>query len=1087
MKLVRYGIAFVLLLALLLAGLAYFVVATESGLQLVGQALKSTSGDWLQVGRVSGRLAGDIDVEDLRIQVEDDVYSIGHLHLQWSPLALLSKEFRVKRLTAETVTVALAETAATDETDFSIDIELPVAITLAESTIQSLSIEGLTDEPLVFERLTLSARAARQQLQINSLQLTAQGYQAGLAGTFGLQPDNPAELQLDWQIQTVGDTPLSAVGQASIRGLLNAYHLQGESSLSAKDIPPGDWQFTADGTLDGLTITRLSGQTLGGSIDGSGELDWQEELAWEVAVAVDKVNPGSHWPGWPGTLTTRLNSSGRLLDPDTQLVLQLSQLQGQLRGYPVAGVIELKLDGERLELRRLDLTSGDNRIAANGTLDSAWDVKATATLPDVAALLPGWEGALDLNGRLLGKRQQPRLDAAFEGQQLSGPSLAIADLAGEAQLQWSESGRQAVKLQLQGVELAGQRYTDATVDFSGMLHRHQLTLVATGKESAIDLDLAGDWRDNVWQGEIHAADWQYPGAGRWSLQQPVSAQLGAQQIRLPETCWQQGAARLCLAAQGNPGERLAPAIRLSRLPLATLVALQDAPLTVTSLVDATLDATLDAGRLTRADMQISLGAGSIGYAESMPLSETRIDEGVLHATLDDRGLTADAALDLDNTGYLRGELNLPGYQPGVTPWEQQPLDAQLNSELHDLLFVKYLIDEIGSYQGDLAVNLQGQGTLGQPRLSGAASVTDSTFEIDPLGINLTAIDLTLQSKADGLVIAGSCQSGEGGVRLNGEVNVVDIAHWQLDVRLQGEDFEVMHLPEAVIRVSPDIRAMITPPQVQLTGAVHVPYARLRPRDLKTRAGVSSDVVIVDAKQVPEHEERWQVSSNIRLSLGDEVTIDGYGLKGDILGSVDLLDKPGQVTTAQGSLSIDRGSYEVYGRKLDISRGQLLFSGGPVDNPGLDFEASRRVGDVTAGIRARGNLKKPELTLYSDPSMGDSDIISYIAFGKPQAEIGQGGGNATDAGLVAGGNMLAGVLGTKLGFEELGVESGETLDDASMVLGTYLSPQLYVRYRTGLYDAINVFEARYEFTRRWSIRTLTSAESTSAEIQFSFER
>ena len=78
-------------------------------------------------------------------------------------------------------------------------------------------------------------------------------------------------------------------------------------------------------------------------------------------------------------------------------------------------------------------------------------------------------------------------------------------------------------------------------------------------------------------------------------------------------------------------------------------------------------------------------------------------------------------------------------------------------------------------------------------------------------------------------------------------------------------------------------------------------------------------------------------------------------------------------------------------------------------------------------------------------------------------------------------------GTSLGLEELGVESGETLDDAAMVLGTYLSPQLYVRYRTGLYDAINVFEARYEFSRRWSVRTMTSVETSSAEIQFSFER
>jgi translocation and assembly module TamB len=57
----------------------------------------------------------------------------------------------------------------------------------------------------------------------------------------------------------------------------------------------------------------------------------------------------------------------------------------------------------------------------------------------------------------------------------------------------------------------------------------------------------------------------------------------------------------------------------------------------------------------------------------------------------------------------------------------------------------------------------------------------------------------------------------------------------------------------------------------------------------------------------------------------------------------------------------------------------------------------------------------------------------------------------------------------------------------MVLGTYLSPQIYVRYRTGLYDAINEFEVRFELSRRWSIRTVTSVEASSAEILFSFER
>jgi len=45
----------------------------------------------------------------------------------------------------------------------------------------------------------------------------------------------------------------------------------------------------------------------------------------------------------------------------------------------------------------------------------------------------------------------------------------------------------------------------------------------------------------------------------------------------------------------------------------------------------------------------------------------------------------------------------------------------------------------------------------------------------------------------------------------------------------------------------------------------------------------------------------------------------------------------------------------------------------------------------------------------------------------------------------------------------------------------------VRYRTGLGDAINEFEVRYEISRRWNVRTITSAEASSAEILFSFER
>ncbi len=158
-----------------------------------------------------------------------------------------------------------------------------------------------SEEAIRFERIALSARIKGRQLHINSFELHADGYQAGLAGRFGLQPQLPSDLQLDWHIDTGADAAVSAAGQARLTGLLDAYSLQGESSLSGTDIPAGHWQFTADGSLDGLSISHLDGQTLDGSITGNGTIDWQQGLGWQLALDLQQINPGKHWPEWPGT------------------------------------------------------------------------------------------------------------------------------------------------------------------------------------------------------------------------------------------------------------------------------------------------------------------------------------------------------------------------------------------------------------------------------------------------------------------------------------------------------------------------------------------------------------------------------------------------------------------------------------------------------------------------------------------------------------------------------------------------------------------------------------------------------------------
>ena len=1081
----RVSLALVILLLPLLA-LLYYLTLTQHGLQFAGRVLTSRYADTIQLGELQGALLKTISVSNLQLQLDGDSYRLGQVQLDWSPWALLAGELKIDRLVANQVEVNLAARASDADSELVIDIALPLAITLADATITSLTINGAGDNPLTFGRIGLSAQATGGLLHIAAFTLATDSYSATLDGVLGLVPGNGSDLNLGWSVTTAA---LTTAGQARVSGLPDAYTLQGDASLAGKQLPSGQWQFTATGGLDALDVAQLDGSTLEGTVTGQGRLDWAQGLGWQASLSLQQLNPAGHWPEWPGALTAGLTTTGGLQDGRWHGRVQLQQLQGQLRNHPVTGQIDVEFDDTLLMLRELQLTSADNSLSASGTLDSRWSMAVQATVNEMAAVLPGWQGQLALEGSLAGARDAPALELAVTAAGLAGTALAVDALSLQAQLSLSAAGEQAVTATAETLTVAGQSYDEARLALDGTLHNHRLSLTATGHESAVDVQLSGDWVDPLWRGELRQADWSYPGAGTWTLQRSVALELGQSRVHIPELCWEQQPAWLCVQATGEPAAELTARARLQDFPLAALGMIKQLPVRLASRIDADLQTSLSVGQVQEATLRVDLGEGRIDYRDDSLPADTQIRRGLLSAKLGSAGLSAMAELDLSGDDQLRADLELPGYQAGITPWAEQSLALNVRGELHDMLFIKYLLDEVGQYKGSLLVDLQGAGTLARPRLSGGASIQDASLEIDRLGINLNNLDIQLRSKDDGLSLTGRCDSGEGSVELNGDITIMDVANWQADVRLQGSDFEVMHLPEGVIVVSPDLRARLTPPDLLLTGELHVPYARLRPRDLKKRTGISSDVVIVLEEQplLEQPSERWQVSSDIRLSLGDDVTIDGMGLKGDILGNLNLLDTPGQATTARGRLSIERGSYEAYGRLLDIHRGQLLFSGGPVDNPGLDFEASRKIEDVTAGIRARGTLREPELSLYSDPAMADSDIISYIAFGTPQSQVGQGGGSVTDAGLVAGGNMLAGVIGTRAGLEELGIESGDTLEEASMVLGTYLSPKLYVRYRTGLYDAINEFEVRYEFSRRWSVHTVTSSEASSAELQFSFER
>ena len=124
----------------------------------------------------------------------------------------------------------------------------------------------------------------------------------------------------------------------------------------------------------------------------------------------------------------------------------------------------------------------------------------------------------------------------------------------------------------------------------------------------------------------------------------------------------------------------------------------------------------------------------------------------------------------------------------------------------------------------------------------------------------------------------------------------------------------------------------------------------------------------------------------------------------------------------------RGSYAQFGRIFDVESGTLDFIGTPGIDPSLAIQAvhrfRREVGEPLNVIaNVGGTLQAPAVTLSSDaqPPIPESDLISYMLFGRPSYALASGEVSVVE-GAAAG---LSSAL-LNLGVSQLGTTFSRSL-------------------------------------------------------------
>jgi translocation and assembly module TamB len=189
---------------------------------------------------------------------------------------------------------------------------------------------------------------------------------------------------------------------------------------------------------------------------------------------------------------------------------------------------------------------------------------------------------------------------------------------------------------------------------------------------------------------------------------------------------------------------------------------------------------------------------------------------------------------------------------------------------------------------------------------------------------------------------------------------------------------------------------------------------------------------------------------------------------------------------------------MYGQKLSIERGRVLFTGGPLDNPGVDVRAQRKITGkklgsevYTVGLDISGLVQDLQYHLYSDPFMEDTEILSLMIVGQTLADSSSEEGNMLEAAAMMlgskGSSGFAKDFGSFMSLDDLHIEGSSTRENMALVVGKRLTEDLYIGYDLNMFSQLSQFRVRYDLTRGFSVETRSSAESTGADLLYSFER
>ncbi len=913
-------------------------------------------------------------------------------------------------------------------------------------------------------------------------------------GTIEAAPNGPRLLLYgDWRAvrwplaaQFTAETPQifsTPAGKYRLEGVW-PYALSGAGDLFIPQLDPMTFDMSGALHKDHLAIEQLDLGAFDGHALLAGEARWTPDESWSLAGPVRGFNPASLRAGFTGALDFDLQASGHPFNGE-HLDVAFDSLRGRLRGNAATGSGHVVRDGESWTFDDVKFRAGNTRLALDGSLgkERTLDLDFSLDADNLALLAEGAKGQLRASGRIAGTTDAPVIRLVAQGAGIQHDDLKVDKLSADVDLDWRGQRASHAEIAISRLEFDQRALTQFNAVLDGTTAAHTLKLDALAGKTAMHLAGNGAFANGVWNGTIGDLFIDDAQNINLRLDSPVAISASANGGRVEALCLHGKVARLCGEGAWNASGWNAKA-DAQNLPIGTLTAGLTPKVEYEGTVNATANLSSTGGAPFVGEARADLSNAAIRHRLASGRTDViTVGTGFVTLRAQPDHVNAELRLDAAQRGLIAGRLRAERSNGDMLSW---PVRGQLDMATGELGFVTLYVPTIDRAAGRFDAHLEFGGTLGRPEASGVLKLSEGELALYQLNLALRDVEAEARIVSNNLEFSAAARAGEGSLTSRGKLEWRDGTPFG-DLKLKGENLRVVDVPEARIDASPDLDFNIAGREISVKGEVKLPRARIEPAELTNAVLPSADERLVGPTEKVV-EDPYRVTSEITMTLGDNVHIETYGLSGHLTGSITERTLPDEPSRATGELQVKDGEYRVYARKLEIERGRLIFNGLLVD-PAVDMRAVKEYPDVKAGVNVRGSLREPRLTFFSEPAIPQSQIVSLILAGG-NLQSAQTAGTGTSSGaqqqaVSQAAALVAAQLGSKIGLPDISVES-DLSNETSLVLGKYLSPRIYVSYGISLTESINTIKMRYTLDDHWTIKTEAGKER-AADLVFTIEK